>query len=679
MKQTFVPTWHPAALFQDKNKCMRSFLIHIDTIVRVTQGKRPATPPKIIFNPTKMQAYEFFHYAKGVFALDIETISTTDTRILTIAVARKRRALVWSLQDPRVKKRLQYLQEGILNATRVVMQNADFDVGGLRDNGWEIRDEVIWDTMLEHQIYFPDEPVNLSFLSSLANDVPAWKHLRSSDPAKLMEYNAWDAWQTDVVYETPQDPDLVTSAMRSYVEYRMPTLWKSIMKLNRAGVKLDQMAQRQLKTEHKKRAKSWKARIIKHCKDLGSDPPLGWKGGKKAGDWTENVSNKRAKELLYDSLKLPRMKHPETGSVTINAEALEKLENLDDTGTVTLLLERSYLKDTETPSKVKPDKDGLVRSRFVFGGDEKHDEKELGKESPSSGRLASREPNLQNIREWVRFIYISRFRNGWLLKADYSQIELRLIGYFSGDSKLIKAVETDAHLYLMYLVDQATDLHGLAKHGFQWLLDNMDDPKVKRARKEQKSINFGWPYRMGAKKIENKYGVPYKRAKGALDGLNRQFYRVVDWWDSLEREVKRTAKGTGWGYLTNPFGRIRRFYPEDLPAMCAFKPSSTAADILYDAMDKMHDRLGKLGIPCLSIHDEVVVDTRHPEQCAELVRSCMEVPVKQLDEMVIPVDIKVGRNWAEASSDNPEGVRPLKEWKKRESRRARSRNRTNSR
>jgi DNA polymerase I-like protein with 3'-5' exonuclease and polymerase domains len=557
-----------------------------------------------------------------------------------------------------------------------VLQNADFDVNVLRENGWTIKDEVIWDTMLEHQIYFPDEPVNLSFLSSLVNDVSAWKHLRASDPQKLMYYNVLDAWQTDVVYTTPQDPDLVTPSMTAYVEYRMPTLWKSIMKLNRAGVKLDQMAQRNLKVEHKRRAKSWRKRLLAHCKKLKVDPPLGWVGGKRSGDWTDNVSPKRAADLLYEVLKLPRMKHPKTGATTTNIEALEKLQALDDTGTVPLLVERSALKDVETPLKIKPDQDGLVRSRFVFGGDEKHDEDELGKESPGSGRLSSREPNLQNIREWIRHIFISRFRRGWLLKADYSQIELRLIAHLSGDTKLAAACETDAHLYLMFLVDQETDMHGLAKRGFQWLLDNSEEPKVKRARYEQKGVNFGWPYRIGAKKIERSYGVPYDRAKKALTGLNRQFYRVVDWWAELEKEVKHTAKGTGWGYLTNPFGRIRRFFPEDLPAMCAFKPSSTAADILYDAMDRMHDKLGDTGIPCLSIHDEVVVDARFPEDCVDIVRECMEQPVKQLDDMVIPVDIKVGKNWAEASKDNPEGQRPLKEWRKRESRRARTGSRT---
>ena len=678
MKQIFVPTWHPAALFQDKNRTMRSFLIHVDTIVGVAKGQKPAKPPKICYNPTQAEARAFFRYADGTFALDIESVSLTDTRILTIAVARRRRACVWSLQDPRMKRRLVDLQVGILAAKRIIMQNADFDVNVLRDNGWTLDNDVIWDTMLEHQIYFPDEPVNLSFLSSLANDVVAWKHLRSTDPSQLMYYNVRDAWQTDVVYETPQDPDLVTKPMRAYVEYRMPTLWKTIMPLNRAGVKLDQGAQRRLKVEHAKRSAAWKKRLLGHCKKLDVTPPLGWKGGKKSGAWSDNVSNKRAATLLYDELELPRMKHPKTRATTVDADALEKLQHLDDTGTVTLLLERSGLKDVETPSKIKPDKDGLVRSRFVFGGDEKHDEHELGKESPSSGRLASREPNLQNIREWIRIIFISRFRNGWLLKSDYSQIELRLIALLSGDDELARACETDAHLYLMYLVDLETNMHGLAGQGFQWLLDNKEEPKVKRARKEQKAVNFGWPYRMGAKKVELKYGVPYDRAKKALTGLNKQFYKVVDWWSDLEREVKRTAKGTGWGYLTNPFGRIRRFYPEDLPAMCAFKPSSTAADILYDSMDMMFEELPPhIGVPCLSIHDEAVVDTRHPEQCIEIVRHCMEHPIEQLGGLVMPVDLKVGKNWAEASDENPEGVRPLAEWRKRESRRTRTRTRTN--
>lgn len=668
MKQTFLTTWHPAALFQDMSRTARSFLIHCEKAVKIARGKRPDRLPKVLYNPSAAEARKRFA-SWDEFTVDIETASVSDTRMLCIAAGAGQVVMVWSLQDPKAKTRTKPLMEAIASDKLKVFQNADFDVNVLRDSGWECPDGTFYDTMLAHQILYPDEPVNLSFLASLVMDTAAWKHIRVGDPQKLMFYNAVDVWTTDAVYTTPPDDDLVTEGMMDYVDYRMPTLWKTIIPLNRAGIKLDQVAQRNLKDDWNKKMRTWKIRLMRHCKKLGYDPPLGWKGGKKTGAWTNNISNKRASELLYDSsgLGLPVMEHPKTGAVTVDANALEKLEDLDESGTVSILLERSRFKDVETPGKIKPDSDGLVYSRFVFGGDEKHDDLEVGKESPSSGRLASREPNLQNIKEWVRCIFVSRFRNGWLLKADYSQIELRMIALLSGDSVLQEAIETDAHLFLMYLVDQDTDLHGLHKKGWPWLLKHADDPIVKMARKEQKRVNFGWPYRMGAKKVENQYGVPYPRAKKALEGLNHRFYRVVDWWDSLIKECKQAAKGTGWGHLVNDFGRIRRFHLSDsqaVPKMCAFKPSSSAADVLYDAMDELTPICKKHNsILCLTVHDELVIDTRHPEVLEPIVREVMERPIKQLGNISIPVDIQVGKNWATQSKINPNGQMPFKKWR----------------
>lgn len=663
MKQTYMTTWHPAALFQDKSRTIRSFLHHCSKAVAIAKGKRPDKLPTILYNPTQAVAKKLLASWDG-FTVDIETVSVKDTSMKSIAAGQGDIVLVWSIQDPRAKTRLKPLMEAIASRKRKVFQNAEFDVGVLVDNGWEIPLDTIWDTMLENQMLFPDELVNLSFLASMVTDIEAWKHIRASDPSQLLFYNALDVWTTEKVYDTPHDIDLVTVEMSRYVEFRMPTLWETIIPLNRAGVKLDRVAQRRLQLDWAKKAKTWRARLIKHCKGLGSEPILGWSGGKKTGTWTSNVSNKRAKELLYNQLGLPTMKDPKTGAESVGANALEKLEDLDTSGTVTLLLERSRFKDVETPCKIKADRDGLVRSRFVFGGDEKHDILEVGKEGPASGRLASREPNLQNIKEWVRLIFISRFRGGWLLKADYSQIEMRLIAHFSGDTELQEAIETDAHLYLMWLVDQETDLHGLHKRGWPWLLKHAEDPAVKAARKEQKKVNFGWPYLMGAKKIENHYGVPFARAKAALGGLNKRFHRVVDWQNGLLAEVRKTSKGTGWGHLTNSFGRIRRFFPDDKPAMCAFKPSSTAADVLYDAMGELTKRMAQFSsILCLTVHDEVVIDTKRPEVIEPVVREIMERPVEVLNDMVIPVAITVGRNWATRTKANPDGQRPFEEWK----------------
>lgn len=439
------------------------------------------------------------------------------------------------------------------------------------------------------------------------------------------------------------------NTMREYVARRMPLLWKLIMPLNRRGVCLDSRLLMEIKAERRDKIKTWKKRAEAHFKelDLGtydsklkSRLPIGTKGG---------LSWQKMQQLLYKDLELPE-KLTSEGAVTTNRKALEGLVRLDQTGAVGMLLERSELKDVETPlNSLKAEPDGRQRTRYIMGGDEKWEAKEVGSESPGSGRLASRGPNLQNLPDWLRCVFIPRHPDRYLVKADYSQVEMRLTAYLSGDPELQKAVESDAYVYIMYLVDQVTDLYGLHKRGLPRLLKDYQrgTPEVVFARDETKRIGLGWSYRMGAKKLENTKGVPFARGTTALSALNKRFHYVVDWWDSLVGEVAQTAVGSNYGHLTNEYGRIRHFFLDSVPAICNFKPQSLAADILYDAMEELEERLPDIDSEMvLTEHDEVVIDTPDPPACMELTREIMERPKPELEGMSIPVEILVGKNWA---------------------------------
>ena len=461
--------------------------------------------------------------------------------------------------------------------------------------------------------------------------------------------------------------------MREYVERRMRLLARVIMPLNRVGVKLDRDLQRELIADHRARLKSWRKRVDQHFRDhdLG-EPPLGLKDG---------FSYKRMCELLYGKLKLDERHHASTAQVTTNRDALKALAKYDRTGTVSLLIERSELKTAEVGIQIKPDADGRVRSRFVLGGDEKSDQNEAGKESPGTGRLASRDPNLQNQHEWVRMLYVPTHPEGWIAKADYNQIEMRLIAHFSGDEVLAEALKEDAHMFILWKVDGITDLYGVAKRGWRKLLEGYraGDPELEEMRHLQKRINYGWPYRMGAKKLENVKGVPYQIGKRALEALNTIFRRVPEWWDSLVREARASAGGSEWGCLTLPFGRRRHFLLDDVPAICNFKPTGTAAEILDDAMEILVPETPRR-FPgtqvILTVHDELVFDV-HPstdvERLVAWVREVMERPVPELGGLAIPVEFKIGRNWAKkhtcrdaacAEPPNPEGAVKLGEWRR---------------
>jgi len=255
-------------------------------------------------------------------------------------------------------------------------------------------------------------------------------------------------------------------------------------------------------------------------------------------------------------------------------------------------------------------------------------------------------------------------RAGWkLVKADYSQIELRLTAHFSGDRNLKAAFDAgDAYTYIMFLLDRETDCYGLGKWSLKDLLAMYEDrdERITLYRDETKRIALGWTYRMGAKKMENVHGIPFQRGKRALAGLERAFPQIVTWWRELEMEVIEKSTGSGWGWIENAWGRRRYFFTEDVPAICNFLPQSSAADILFDAMLAIEYRYKRLidgPKLLLTIHDEVVLESDDPIRTAEDVRTLMELPIDALDGLRIPAEVYVGRNWAKHSATNPQGVK----------------------
>lgn len=178
----------------EKARATRSFLLHCRKAVQIAYGKPPDPLPKIWYNPSVTEAKKVFKSWKDGFAVDIETISLDDRRMQSVAASGDwSEAMVWSLVDSRILKRLGPLKRELAGPKRKVFQNGDFDVPILRGAGYVIPNETIWDTMIENQLMFPDEPVNLSYLTSLVTDVEAWKHLRPEGGKTLLFYNALDA------------------------------------------------------------------------------------------------------------------------------------------------------------------------------------------------------------------------------------------------------------------------------------------------------------------------------------------------------------------------------------------------------------------------------------------------------------------------------------------------------
>lgn len=190
---TFVSTWHPAYLFKDMARGGRSFLIHVKKAVDIALGKKEDPLPKILVDPPAAEARKIFKSWTDGWAVDVETPSLTEFRLLSVAVCGSANlAMVWT--NP---KKMGALREALQSSGRKIVQNGDFDIGAFQTCGFTCDPETFYDTMIEGAILHPDEPVNLSFLASNACDTHCWKFHREDD---LYTYNAIDAWVTWMIY-----------------------------------------------------------------------------------------------------------------------------------------------------------------------------------------------------------------------------------------------------------------------------------------------------------------------------------------------------------------------------------------------------------------------------------------------------------------------------------------------
>jgi DNA polymerase I-like protein with 3'-5' exonuclease and polymerase domains len=656
----WIATHHPSGVIQDRTKNLRAWLHDMWKLRRILRGQPPDPSPILVLPESPA---EFEHAVEGWsdFAFDLETAKDNHRFVHMLGVSNGHTSVVL---DSVMGADIRWARPLFQRPGYRFVQNGMFDMPILRDHGFEWDWDQAFDTMIAGAVLSPDEPNGLAYLVSVYQDYWAWKYRSGGNMA---EYNGEDAALT---FRLAQEEikELKEKDQWHYLTRLMPVVWEILIPLHETGAYIDEKKRLQLLEELEERMAQWRSRSDEHFAKLSlqlNQPlsaPLGEQGG---------LSYTKATALLYDLLKLPKQFDPETGNLAVTHEALKKIRPHDSTGTVNLLLEKSKLGETHGHlTATAPSVDGRIHTRFVLGGDEKHEDLQGAKaarNAPRSGRLSSREPNLQNMHWKSR--YVIRATPGlYLVERDYSQIELRLNAKFSGDTGLQQALTAgDAHLYIAWLCDQ---VHGQFKIGHMpW--DEVygryrdGDGTVKLARKKQKTPTYGWFYRMGANKLWLAYDVPIKEGKIMLAGLNKAFPRVPEWWEELIADVSKKR------FYQNPFGRRRYFFDlkEEVPAICNTPAQSTAADILYDAMLWIARRLKgtvlvdgnlisgrEVGRMLLTVHDAIVGEGRDPRLLNRLFKAGMERPFPELDGLVIPSDAKIGTRWGPryAPDDVPE-------------------------
>ncbi len=352
-----------------------------------------------------------------------------------------------------------------------------------------------------------------------------------------------------------------------------------------------------------------------------------------AGEEFNILSPKQLGTVLFEKLMLPAGKKTKTGWST-NADVLEKLR--DKHPIVNAILEYrmlTKLKSTYAEGLLKViEPDGRIRTRFMMT-------------VTDTGRLSSREPNLQNIPirkelgSQIREMFVAGEGNV-LVDADYSQIELRLLAHISGDENMIAAFRS------------GEDIHAVtASQVFGVPLEQV----TKLQRSHAKAVNFGIVYGISAWSLAQDIGVFPNEARQYMDAYLEKYHGVRDY----QKQVVARAKEDG--YVSTLYGR-RRALPELKSSNFAQRSfgervalnmpiQGTAADVIKLAMVHVARRLAREGLQAkliLQVHDELIVEC--PEAEAGTVSALLTEEMERVASLSVPLvaEAGVGHSWADA-------------------------------
>ena len=368
--------------------------------------------------------------------------------------------------------------------------------------------------------------------------------------------------------------------------------------------------------------------------ELGADVEAARDGAWAAAGREVNLSSpKQLQEILFDHFGLPKTKKTKTGYTT-NADALADLwakteesggAGHDFLGFLLTHRDRIKLKQMVDSLSATVASDSRIHTTF-------------SQVAAATGRLASSDPNLQNIPARsadgmrIRGAFVAGQGYESLMSADYSQIEMRLMAHLSGDEALIEAFNS------------GEDLHRtMASMVFGTPVAEVTGEERSRI----KATSYGLAYGLSSYGLAAQLGIPVPEAAALRERYFERFGKVRDYLEGL------VAQARADGYTQTMFGR-RRYLPDlrstnrqrrEMAERAALNApiQGSAADIVKIAMMDVAAALSEVGLASrllVQIHDELLLEVAPGEEAAveELVRAQMASPVT----LSVPLDVAVG-------------------------------------
>lgn len=344
----------------------------------------------------------------------------------------------------------------------------------------------------------------------------------------------------------------------------------------------------------------------------------------EAGEEFNINSPKQVAYILYDKLGISTYNNKKQST---SANILEDIKHIPIVDKILKYRKYSKLKNTYID---------VYKNHIETKGDIIHTT--FNQTLTNTGRLSSSEPNLQNIPtrdddgKVLRKIFVSKFNEGHIVSADYSQIELRLLADMSEEEKLIEAYKNN------------DDIHAAtASHIFNIPIQEVSPSK----RREAKAINFGIIYGISDYGLSQNIKTSRALAKEYIDSYFAKYPKVKEFMDN------NVKIATEKGFAVTKWGRIR-FIPELASSKYVTRTfgervamnmplQGTASDIIKLAMLKVDERLKEKRLKSeliLQIHDELVIDT-YPGEDEEVIKILKE-EMEGAIQLQVPLIVSVG-------------------------------------
>ena len=524
------------------------------------------------------------------------------------------------LEDPSIKK---------------IGQNMKYDLMIFKKYGIMI--DPIEDTMLlSYTLDAGNNRHNMDTLSEihLGHKTISYKEIVGSGKKQLnfsdvnledaTKYAAEDADVTLRLYNILKERVDNEKLTKIYEVFEKPMI-KLLSKLETNGIKIDD-------TYLKKLSKKFEERLIRKEKEIY----------KISGKEFNIGSPKQLGEIIYNDLKIAKLKKTKKGSPATSAKILE---DLAITGHKFPKLVLEWRQD----SKLKSTYTDALQDHVNRNTKRVHTSFLLA--ATNTGRLASSDPNLQNIPikspdgKEIRKAFIPD-KNNILISADYNQIEMRILADLADVKELKKAFKNNQ------------DIHSLtASQVFGVSLDKINED----LRRKAKAINFGIIYGITQYGLAKQISVSNQEAQDFINEYFKKFPEIKEYMNSTIKFCRKN------GYVNNIFGRRihlrnindKNFSVRSFQERAAINApiQGSAADIIRLAMieiDKMIDKEKKISAKMLlQIHDELVFESSIKDQKSneKLIKKIMtSVSSSEHHMFSIPLEVSVnsGYNWGEA-------------------------------